>query len=83
MQERGLVYCDSGQCILVPTVCRNVSRITRAGVSPDHAEAPAPGIVGGVGPNEAGPSFAASNRARRSSSKEMPPRISTSSAMAQ
>ncbi len=28
-QERGLVYCDSGQCILVPTVCRNVSRIAR------------------------------------------------------
>jgi hypothetical protein len=27
--ERGLVYCDSGYCILVPTVCRNVSRITR------------------------------------------------------
>ena len=40
MQERGLVYCDSGNCILVPTVCRNVSRITRAEVSPDHAEAP-------------------------------------------
>jgi hypothetical protein len=58
MQERGLVYCDSGQCILVPTVCRNVSRITRAEVSPDHAEAPAAGIVGGVGPNDAGPSFA-------------------------
>ncbi|MDP9043398.1 MAG: MHFG family PEP-CTERM protein, partial [Pseudomonadota bacterium] len=32
MQERGLVYCESGQCILVPTVCRNVSRITRSGV---------------------------------------------------
>ncbi|MEF7617186.1 MHFG family PEP-CTERM protein [Aquincola sp. MAHUQ-54] len=30
MQERGLVYCESGHCILVPTVCRNVSRITRA-----------------------------------------------------
>ena len=29
MEERGLVYCDSGQCILVPTVCRNVSRIAR------------------------------------------------------
>ncbi len=29
MQERGLVYCEDGQCILVPTVCRNVSRITR------------------------------------------------------
>lgn len=27
--ERGLVYCEDGQCILVPTVCRNVSRITR------------------------------------------------------
>eukprot|EP01133_Synstelium_polycarpum_P020369 gene20369-24448_t len=27
MQERGLVYCVQGQCILVPTICRNVSRI--------------------------------------------------------
>ncbi len=42
MQERGLVYCDSGQCILVPTVCRNVSRISRAEVSPDHAEGDSP-----------------------------------------
>jgi len=31
MEERGLVYCEDGQCILVPTVCRNVSRITRTG----------------------------------------------------
>jgi hypothetical protein len=29
MHERGLVYCDGGHCILVPTVCRNVSRIAR------------------------------------------------------
>ncbi len=29
MQERGLVYCEDGHCILVPTVCRNVSRIRR------------------------------------------------------
>jgi hypothetical protein len=29
MRERGLVYCESGHCILVPTVCRNVSRIDR------------------------------------------------------
>lgn len=29
MQERGLVYCESGHCILVPTVCGNVSRIAR------------------------------------------------------
>ncbi|HWH81921.1 MAG TPA: MHFG family PEP-CTERM protein, partial [Burkholderiaceae bacterium] len=40
MQERGLVYCESGRCILVPTVCRNVSRVSRKGVSPEHAEAP-------------------------------------------
>ena len=29
MQERDLVYCEDGQCILVPTVCRNVSRVRR------------------------------------------------------
>jgi hypothetical protein len=28
--ERGLVYCEAGHCILVPTVCRNVSRIALA-----------------------------------------------------
>ncbi len=40
-EERGLVYCESGECILVPTVCRNVSRIHRhAGVEPLD---PAPG----------------------------------------
>ena len=38
MQERGLVYCESGQCILVPTVCRNVSRISRAEVAHERAE---------------------------------------------
>lgn len=38
MQERGLVYCESGHCILVPTVCRNVSRVTRRGVGPATAE---------------------------------------------
>jgi hypothetical protein len=40
MKERGLVYCEGGQCILVPTVCRNVSRISRRAVDADHAEAP-------------------------------------------
>jgi hypothetical protein len=29
MEERGLVYCEGNECILVPTVCRNVSRISR------------------------------------------------------
>ncbi|MDQ6639836.1 MAG: MHFG family PEP-CTERM protein [Pseudomonadota bacterium] len=43
MQERGLVYCDSGHCILVPTVCRNVSRIARAEVANEHAEGDVPG----------------------------------------
>ncbi|RZL40522.1 MAG: PEP-CTERM sorting domain-containing protein [Rubrivivax sp.] len=42
-QERGLVYCEDGQCILVPTVCRNVSRIRRleskpAAVAPSGAD---------------------------------------------
>ena len=38
MEERGLVYCQDGQCILVPTVCRNVSRVTRAEVANEHAD---------------------------------------------
>ena len=42
MQERGLVYCESGQCILVPTICRNVSRIARAEVAHEHAEGDEP-----------------------------------------
>ncbi len=29
-EERGLVYCEGGHCVLVPTVCRNVSRIRLA-----------------------------------------------------
>ncbi len=43
MKERGLVYCEGGQCILVPTVCRNVSRISRKAVDAEHAEAPEDG----------------------------------------
>lgn len=27
--ERGLIYCVDEHCVIVPTVCRNVSRITR------------------------------------------------------
>ncbi len=29
MHERGVVYCEQEHCLLVPTVCRNVSRINR------------------------------------------------------
>lgn len=50
MQERGLVYCVQGQCILVPTVCRNVSRITQA-----PAAAPAAGAAPGGVPVAAAP----------------------------
>lgn len=37
--ERGLVYCEDGHCLLVPTVCRNLSRIERR--PPTIAAAPA------------------------------------------
>lgn len=32
--ERGLVYCEGDHCIIVPTVCRNVSLITRTKAPP-------------------------------------------------
>ena len=28
-KQRALVYCEKNQCIVVPTICRNVSRISR------------------------------------------------------
>ena len=55
MQERGLVYCVQGQCILVPTVCRNVSRITQAPASAPPAAGAAPG---GAAPVAAAPAAA-------------------------
>jgi hypothetical protein len=68
MQERGLVYCGSGHCILVPTVCRNVSRIVRQeATGPAAAAAQGGGDAGelpfdppGAGPAAAeGPAFPA------------------------
>jgi hypothetical protein len=57
-EERGLVYCEAGHCILVPTVCRNVSRIQRAdagsSIAADAGAAAEPGAAlaapGGLGP---------------------------------
>jgi len=48
--ERGLVYCESGHCLIVPTVCRNVSRVTRAPLAPAAAAGPgaAAGGDGGI-----------------------------------
>ncbi|HEY4080798.1 MAG TPA: MHFG family PEP-CTERM protein [Burkholderiaceae bacterium] len=54
MQERGLVYCEDGQCILVPTVCRNVSRITRLAERP-LVIAPGAGVPAGSTPAPAAP----------------------------
>ena len=50
-QERGLVYCEASHCILVPTVCRNVSRISRIGGSTRTGSGPDGGVAaaGGVG----------------------------------
>jgi len=38
--ERGLVYCEEGRCLIVPTVCRNVSRITRVSRAQRSEELP-------------------------------------------
>ena len=54
MQERGLVYCVQGVCILVPTVCRNVSRITRLPASATPAAGAAPVAAAPAAPEAAG-----------------------------
>ncbi len=46
--ERGLVYCEDGHCILVPTVCRNVSRVKR--LTPAGRGTPGAGQPGDAGP---------------------------------
>jgi hypothetical protein len=46
--ERGLVYCEGEHCIVVPTVCRNVSRITRLPPLPLTAGPAAPGVPKGL-----------------------------------
>jgi hypothetical protein len=42
MEERGLVYCDGAACVMVPTVCRNVSRVVRLPDIEVVAELPEP-----------------------------------------
>jgi len=44
--ERGLVYCEAEHCIIVPTVCRNVSRVTRLPGPPVAAPGGAGGLPG-------------------------------------
>ncbi len=50
--ERGLVYCEDGHCILVPTVCRNVSRITRTAPKPQVAPAASRNLAAASGEAE-------------------------------
>jgi hypothetical protein len=44
--ELGLVYCEQEHCLIVPTVCRNVSRVTRTGVPPALPPVEVPGGTG-------------------------------------
>lgn len=58
--ERGLVYCESGHCLVVPTVCRNVSRVQRLPDDPRTAgggggEPSPPLLVAGPGAPAADP----------------------------
>lgn len=55
--ERGLVYCEAEHCIIVPTVCRNVSRVTRLPGPGTEAQAGGMDVLPGVfadGPPGAG-----------------------------
>ena len=52
MEELGLVYCEADHCILVPTVCRNVSRVTRLTSPLDPAPAAGgPALTPGSAPD--------------------------------
>jgi hypothetical protein len=57
-EERGLVYCEDGQCIVVPLVCRNVSRIIRQPSATGAGESPEPLVFDPPGagmPQDVGP----------------------------
>lgn len=69
-QERGLVYCEDGHCILVPTVCRNVSRVHREGPLVAGAGGAAGGLPGE--PGRGGDSGAAAPGAPGSSDEAGP-----------
>ena len=57
MRERGLVYCVKGECILVPTICRNVSRIRLGGGGMPAGSSGGGSEGGGVGPVGAPPGY--------------------------
>lgn len=42
--ERGFIYCEGGHCVIIPTVCNNVSRVDRV-VPPLVFDPPGAGVV--------------------------------------
>lgn len=70
MRERGLVYCESGYCIVVPTVCRNVARIERYAPEPVP---PLPGVPDPLPPTENAPSGPPSEPATYLAEPSSPP----------
>ncbi len=49
-EERGLVFCDTGYCVLLPTVCGNLARITRRPEPPLEFEPPSAGLRPPIAP---------------------------------
>jgi PEP-CTERM motif len=47
--ERGLVYCEGEHCLIVPTVCRNVARVTRQVLRESAGDAGHAGHAGAAG----------------------------------
>ena len=90
--ERGVVYCEQDHCILVPTVCRNVSRIERrpALVAGDPSrEAAPPEVAGSLPPTTpstpstpSGPSDSSSERVAAAAPAALGPEITSSFAEA-
>ena len=91
--ERGLVYCESGHCIIVPTVCRNVARITRLSTrvagdelladprSANAAPPPVKVLVDGAGLTSAAPSLEQLARLAPSADAAVPAAPTTTSVL--
>lgn len=48
-QERGLVYCGESTCVVIPTVCRNLSVVDRGRIIGPPQTPPPPDVPGGTG----------------------------------
>jgi hypothetical protein len=70
MVERGLVYCESEHCVIVPTVCRNVSRVTRLKGPPAAAAGGEPGLPGTLTAGPVDPGALPDGKARPLAAKD-------------